>query len=188
MTMEAGCNKGQLDFFPVLFSLILLRHFLPGFRVYEEDCITKNNKMDISAKNKFETHYEILRKYYGVDKVPFYNGLKDFSKDEYINRCGNDGFVLRNFSDDDFEMLKTLAAFFDQRDKMTCKEFSNTLIAEYGVALSIEKDVLEIEKFNVLSNLGANVKTMKRIMVFFFVLGTISIIGIFLGALMYFLA
>jgi hypothetical protein len=29
---------------------------------------------------------------------------------------------------------------------------------------------------------------MKRIMVFFFVLGTISIIGTFLGALMYFLA
>jgi len=27
MTMEAGCNKGQLDFFPVLFSLILLRLF-----------------------------------------------------------------------------------------------------------------------------------------------------------------
>jgi glutaredoxin 2 len=144
--------------------------------------------MDISAKNKFETHYEILRKHYGVDKVPSYNGLKDFSKDDYINRCGNDGLVLRNFSDDDFEMLKTLSAFFDQRDKMTCKEFSNALIAEYGVALSIEKDVLEIEKFIVLSSLGKNLYTMKRIMVFFFVLGTISIIGTVLGTLIYFLA
>ena len=144
--------------------------------------------MDISAKGKFETHYEILRKHYGIDKVPSYNELKNFSKDEYINRCGKDGLVLRNFSDDDFEKLKTLSIFFDQRYKMTCTEFSEALLAEYGIALSIEKDVLEIEKFNVLSNLGQNVKTMKRIMVFFFVLGTISIIGTFLGALMYFLA
>lgn len=130
--------------------------------------------MDISAKNRFTSHYKILTKHYKIDHLPYDPKIRELSKEAYINKYYYKG--LDNLTDDDFEAAKSLSIFFDQRDEMNCKEFNKALLDEYGDALNIEKDVREIETFNVLSNIDRNIKTVRGIMVFFLVLWIIGVI------------
>ncbi|MDD4030077.1 MAG: hypothetical protein PHE07_01430 [Bacteroidales bacterium] len=137
--------------------------------------------MNISAKNRFTNHYKILSKHYKIDHLPYDPKIRELSKEAYINRYFSYG--LSKLTDDDFEAAKSLSIFFDQRDKMNCKEFNKALLDEYGDALNIEKDVREIETFNVLSSIDRNIKTIRGIMVFFLVLWIIGVVTAIIYAL-----
>jgi uncharacterized protein YfeS len=136
--------------------------------------------MNSSAKERFHTHYKILRKHFGIEHLPYDLKLSKLTKEEYVNKLRNDSYygnishIENSLTDEVFETLKSLSIFFDQRDKMTCKEFNKVLIEEYGDALNIERDIREIEKSKVLSNIDRNIKTIRGIIVFFFVLWIIA--------------
>ena len=66
---------------------------------------------------------------------------------------------------------------------MSFKEFNKALIDEYGDILSIEREITEIEKFNLLSNIDRNIKTIRGIMVFFLVMWIIGIVATIIYAL-----
>ena len=59
---------------------------------------------------------------------------------------------------------------------MSSEEFNKALIEKYGDALNIERDIREIVNSMTLSNIDSNIKTVKGIVVFFFVLWLISTI------------
>lgn len=132
--------------------------------------------MNTSENNRFDTHFHLLLQHYDLDLLPYVVEINDLSKNDYITKCYEHGINLGNFSDNDFETFKSISLFFDQRDKMSFKEFNKALIEEYGDALNFEKDVREIEKFKVLSNIDRNIKTMRGIMVFFLVMWILGIV------------
>ena len=91
--------------------------------------------------------------------------------------------MIKNLSDEVYDTAKSLAIFFDQRDKMSFKEFNKALNEEYGDALNIERDLGEIENSEALRSIDRNIKTMKGIMVFFLVMWIIGIVATIIYAL-----
>jgi hypothetical protein len=139
--------------------------------------------MNTSEKNRFDTHFQLLLHHYDLDQLPYVAEIKDLSKNDYITKCYEHGIKLGDFSDDDFETFKSISIFFDQRGKMSFKEFNKALIEEYADTLNFEKDVREVEKFNVLNNIDRNIKTMRGIMVFFLVMWILGIVVTIIYAL-----
>lgn len=139
--------------------------------------------MNTSENNRFDTHFQLLLQHYNLDQLPYVPEINDLSKEDYITRCYNHGIALCDFSDNNFETFKSISLFFDQRDKMSFKEFNKALIEEYADTLNFEKDVREVEKFNVLNNIDRNIKTMRGIMVFFLVMWILGIVVTIIYAL-----
>lgn len=140
--------------------------------------------MNSSEKNRFESHYKVLRQHFGIDHLP-YAPKNDETKGEYFKRIKDDKLIIvKPITDEDLDTAISLSDFFDQRDNMTSEEFNKALLDKYGYALNIERDVREIETLKVLrdidlynkmvSPIDRNVKTMRDILVFFFVLWLIS--------------
>lgn len=136
--------------------------------------------MNNSAKKRFETHYWVLWQHF-VNNIPFDPKIRELSKEDYIYKHRN--VVIKNLSDEVYDTAKSLAIFFDQRDKMSFKEFNKALNEEYGNALDIERDIREIENSEVLRSIERNIKTMKGIMVFFLVMWIIGIVATIIYAL-----
>ena len=139
--------------------------------------------MNTSEKERFERHFHLLLEHYDLDQLPYVAEINDISKNDYITKCYEQGIKLGNFSDSDFKIFKSISIFFDQRDNMSFKEFNKALIDEYGDILSIEREITEIEKFNLLSNIDRNIKTIRGIMVFFLVMWIIGIVATIIYAL-----
>ena len=91
--------------------------------------------------------------------------------------------MIKYLSHEVYDTAKSLAIFFDQRDKMSFKEFNKALNEEYGNALDIERDIREIENSEVLRSIERNIKTMKGLMVFFLVMWIIGIVATIIYAL-----
>lgn len=136
--------------------------------------------MNNSTKKRFETHYWVLWQHF-VNNIPFDPKIRELSKEDYIYKHRN--VVIKNLSDEVYDTAKSLAIFFDQRDKMSFKEFNKALNEEYGDALNIERDIGEIENSEALRSIDRNIKTMKGIMVFFLVMWIIGIVATIIYAL-----
>jgi hypothetical protein len=136
--------------------------------------------MNNSAKNRFKMHYWVLWQHF-VNNLPFDPKIRELSKEDCIYKHRN--VVIKNLSDEVYDTAKSLAIFFDQRDKMSFKEFNKALNEEYGDALNIERDLGEIENSEALRSIDRNIKTMRGIMVFFLVMWIIGIVATIIYAL-----
>ncbi|MDD2199369.1 MAG: hypothetical protein PHE08_06560 [Bacteroidales bacterium] len=139
--------------------------------------------MNNSAKNRFKSHYKVLRRHYGLDYLPYAPRKNELNREDFLKRIKDDNFIVPNLTDEGFETAKSLSVFFDQRDTMSSKEFNKALTEKYGNELDIERDIREIENSEALRSIERNIKTMKGIMVFFLVMWIIGIVATIIYAL-----
>ena len=138
--------------------------------------------MNSSAKNRFDAHYELLCEHFGLDNLPYNRNISELNREEYLKKLSEESYYYdysvleKKITEEVFDTAKSLTIFFNQRDKMSSQEFNKALIEEYGDALNIERDIREIVNSMTLSNIDSNIKTVKGIVVFFFVLWLISTI------------
>jgi hypothetical protein len=136
--------------------------------------------MNYSAKKRFDPHFKLLFKHFGLDDLPYDRMINELNREEYLKKLSDESYyhnlstLEKEFTDEIFDTTKSLSIFFDQRDTMSSEEFNKALIKKYGDALNIERDIREIEKSKVLSNIDRNIKTIRGIIVFFFVLWIIA--------------
>ena len=138
--------------------------------------------MNKSTKKRFEPHYKLLCEHFGIDDFPYDQMIRELNREEYLKKLCNETYyynyseIEKKITEEVFDTAKSLTIFFDQRDKMSSEEFNKALIEKYGDALNIERDIREIVNSMTLSNIDSNIKTVKGIVVFFFVLWLISTI------------